>query len=94
MVKNNFGLEILCHKQTIVVSIFSSFLHYQHPLIKIHLFKHQTTVTYVFCSFLHYQHPLIKIHLFKHETTVTYVSWMVSKQARSQDLKKRGGGLF
>ena len=30
-----------------VVSIFSSFLQYQHPVIKIHSFEHETTVTYI-----------------------------------------------
>ena len=39
MVKSNYGLEIICQKQTTVVIIFSNFLQYQYPLIKTHSFE-------------------------------------------------------
>ena len=47
MIKSNYGLEIICHKQTTVASIFSKFLQYQHPLTKTHSFELEKLVTYV-----------------------------------------------
>ena len=47
MVKSNYGLKIISHKQITVVSIFSNFLQYQHLLIKKHSFENEKIVTYV-----------------------------------------------
>ena len=47
MVKSSYGLQIICNKQTTVVSIFSNLLRYQHPLIKTHLFNLENIATYI-----------------------------------------------
>ena len=47
VVKSNYDLEIICHKQTTVASNFSNFLQYQHPLIKTHSFELEKLVTHV-----------------------------------------------